>query len=475
MVSDFDGDGTLDLVGTTTTAVAVFWNTAGSYNTATNVSIGSRSIVADVNNDGSSDVVSRVGLVGVRAVLSNRSRSSFRNISVSSSPAVGMFLVDVNNDSMLDVPAANYVSSGSSPPSVRVAWVRVLSRGGVRTCIGATLRVVDVTSGVVVATRFVGAAGVPYDAHVAVSGLGPFALNVSFPSGRVHSAATQPQRLAPMLWSWSPPPSPQPLLFVRDVPAVAALLRVSFVSVVVGIGGAVNVTVVALNSEAGLAASPACTVNNANVTASMVDGGNGTYTFTYVAALTHGSVAANELLARVSLVDRRANVTSDEFLLIVPGVVVDTVPPRVSFNATADCSPDNNTVTATVNQTLCVSCGSLSAEPRGCAVFVRLNATAPVLQLAADATNTARLSVGPLRHDATPRVEAWAVDAAGNVGPAAVLLWEVDTSAPVTTWTPFAPRTFSNSSELFVSLGCSLEVRWRACCPAPSCCFVSLL
>jgi hypothetical protein len=81
------------------------------------------------------------------------------------------------------------------------------------------------------------------------------------------------------------------------------------------------------------------------------------------------------LSTSVQLFEPRWGVSSDvTSTLLGAGVLhVDTMPPLVYFNATAGCSPENDTVTATVNQTLCVSWGTLAAEPLGCAIWLTFN------------------------------------------------------------------------------------------------------
>jgi hypothetical protein len=453
---DFDGDGALELVSVGAGSVTVTLNSRGSFVTSALVTNDSElAIIADVSNDGVEDIVvlipgtasSIVGYLaaGGLAFAPEGLRTAFL--------PTGAFVVDTNNDTVFDAPSVGYNSGTGTGGGTRTAHVRVLSRGGAQTCHGATVRVLLASTGAIVATRVVGAVAAPYDVHVAVNGSGPYALNVSFPSGRWHSMATQPQRLEPSRWLW--PLRSSTLLVVRDVPAVVSA-RVA-AATLVGVGGRVNVTVTTLGSERGLVASRSCTINGANVSSSLVDWYNGSYTFTYTAAASHPS-SLGSVAVVLALTDATSGVTSDEFRADVPGVSVDTVPPLVSFNGTLDCSPDNNSVTAEVNQSLCVSCGTRSAEPFGCTVFVRSNASWPVVQLVANDSNAVRVTVGPLWHGATPRVEVWAQDAAGNVGPVSVLTWEVDTTAPVTSWTPFNPSPFSNTSTQFFSFGCSQEV-----------------
>jgi hypothetical protein len=107
----------------------------------------------------------------------------------------------------------------------------------------------------------------------------------------------------------------------------------------------------------------------------------------------------------------------------------------------------------------------VAAEPYGCFVWVRANASLPAVRYAADAaTNRINVTLGPYAHGAVARVSAWGEDAAGNVGLAMSLTWEVDLTSPVTTWTPFEPPTVTNATTMLFSFGCSESVRCAALC-----------
>jgi hypothetical protein len=197
-------------------------------------------------------------------------------------------------------------------------------------------------------------------------------------------------------------------------------------------------------------------MNGVNVSSSIVDWGNGTYTFTYVVGVSDSSVTGVPMT--LQLFDARWGVSSDvvSTVLGAGAVFVDTTPPLVSFNATPSCSPDDDSVTASVNQTLCVSCGSLSSEPFGCAMWLSASPSSPPQRyVASSVNNSIVVTVGPLAAGDRPRVVAWAEDTAGNVGPTASLSWEVDLRSPVTLWSPENPPAFTNRSSLLFSFGCS--------------------
>jgi hypothetical protein len=410
----------------------------------------------DVDNDGDVDLVMCAPPSFQCLFYANNGSGGFNATAVrlGSSVSPQTVLVDVDGDGDVDAPSVGF-TNGVVPSGfvgAGVATVRVLSRAGRLVCHGATVTVRRSSDRVVVTSRVVTAGSEPYDVHVAKASLTePIDVDVSFPSGRRHSKSTQAALSGLRLSSVSS--LSLPLIVVRDTPGIASV-RLLPSSGVFGVGSMLIAIVRALGDESGLAATASCTMNGVSVTSNVVDWGNGTYTFAYTVASSHASSAS--LSASVALVDARWGVTSDVASIAFSAVSVDTTPPLVSFNATANCSPDNETVTATVNQTLCASCGSLSAEPYGCFIWLRANASLPPQRITASATNNSVVvTVGPYAAGEKPVVVAWAEDAAGNVGPSAVLMWEVDLTSPVTVWTPFNPPSHTNRTSMLFSFGCS--------------------
>jgi hypothetical protein len=211
-----------------------------------------------------------------------------------------------------------------------------------------------------------------------------------------------------------------------------------------------------------------CAVNGVNVTSTLSDAGNGTYTFVYTAAAGHVSTAA--VPVTISLADRTWGVASTAVSTVSGGgaVSVDVVAPVVSFNAsgTSGCSPVNGSVSANANQTLCLSCGSVTEEPNGCVIWLIANVSSPTASatnLTVDASNGANVTLGPFVHTEKPIVRAWAVDKAGNIGRNVTWTWEVDLHSPVTIWTPQDPPAHTNATSLQFSFGCTEVVRVAVC------------
>jgi hypothetical protein len=348
-----------------------------------------------------------------------------------------------------------------------VASIRVLGRGGVRSCHGVVVVVKAASTGAVVGSRVVGGGVSQYDVHFAVPVLGSvYDFEVTFPGGRRHTKQTQ-AALGGVQFSTQSSPT-VPLVVVRDVPAIAFVGLVPS-SGIMGLNASVTVVVRSLGSEAGLRPSRFSTVNGVNVTASFVDAGNGTYWFVYRVGASDASVGSLPL--SVALVDAAAGLTSAAVTQVSnasAGVVsVDIRAPIVSFNATLSCSPVNESVSGTANQTLCVSCGTVAEEPNGCVVWLRLNTTT-AKNYTTDAANNMNVTLGPFRHGDVAVVYAYAVDTAGNVGPTLTWTWEVDLQSPVTIWTPQDPPPFTNSTSLDFSFGCTETVR-AVVCVARSC------
>jgi hypothetical protein len=374
-------------------------------------------------------------------------------------------LVDTDSDGDLDVPSVGYKNSDVPEGFLGegVASIRVLGRSGVRSSHGAVVVVKTASTGAVVGSRVVGGGVAQYDVHFAVPVPGAvYDIEVMCPGGRRHSKASQVVLGAVQFSSQSSPTVP--LVVVRDVPAITFVGLVPS-SGIMGFNANVTVVVRALGGEPGLLPSRLSTVNGVNVTSSFVDAGNGTYWFVYRVGASDASVGV--LPMSLSLVDAAAGVSSAVVTQVSnasAGVVsVDVRPPVVSYNATLSCSPVNGSVSGTANQTLCVSCGSVSEEPNGCVVWLRLNTTT-AKNYTVDASNNMNVTLGPFRHGEVAVVYAYAVDTAGNVGPMLTWTWEVDLQSPVTIWTPQDPTPFTNSTSIDFSFGCTEVVSLATAC-----------
>jgi hypothetical protein len=461
--ADVDGDGDVDVLVFGSGSKQLYVNNGTGWFVDAGAASGVSSAVnamsasfADADNDGDVDLLMGVWRSSALRMPNNGSGGfNATAAAIGSSVSAQPVFVDVDGDGDVDVPAVGFVNSvvPARAVAVGVATVRVLSRAGHRVCHGATVLVRRSSDGALAASRIV-SAGAPYDLHVVVppSTSPSHDVDVLFPSGRRHSKATQAVLSAVQLSTVSS--RSVPLLLVRDTPALVSV-RLSPSSGVYGPGSVLTAVVRALGDERGLSAAAACTINGVNVSLVVADWGNGTYSFAYTVQPRHGSAAA--VAVSLQLVDPRWAVSSDAVSRTFDGVAVDTALPLVSFNATSKCSPDNDTVTGSANQTLCVSCGSLAAEPFGCVIWVQTNASPPAQPFVASSTNNSvALTVGPFVTGDHPVVVAWARDAAGNVGPSAVLTWEVDLTSPVTEWTPYNPPSHTNQTSMLFSFGCSL-------------------
>jgi hypothetical protein len=467
--ADVDGDGDVDVlvfgsgpqqlyvnnggglfVDMGASAVAVASVSASAAANATSACFG------DIDNDGDVDLV-----LGASASLSvvavNNGSGSFAATALGSAMSANPVFVDVDGDGDVDVPAVGFVNGFVSPGFVGagVASVRVLSRAGHRVCHGVSVVVRRSSDGAIAASRVVSSGSAPYDVHVATSLSGDaFDVEVSFPTGRRHDKSTQ-AALSGLRLSTASSRS-VPLVVARDTPVIASV-RLSPSAGVYGPGSTLTAVVRALGDESGLSAAASCTMNGVDVSSTFVDWRNGTYSFAYVVLSSHRTTSA--LAVTVRLVDARWGVFSDELSTVFGGgeLMVDTTPPPlVSFNATRSCSPDDGAVTATVNQTVCLSCGSLSAEPFGCSIWVQVNASSPPQRIqASSASNSVMVVVGPLQHGQHPIVVAWAEDTAGNVGPSASLTWEVDLTPPEALWSPPVAPAHTNQTSMLFSFGCS--------------------
>jgi hypothetical protein len=463
--ADVDGDGDVDVLVFGSGPQQLYMNNGSGWfvdraasRLALVTDVASASF-GDIDNDGDADLL--MGASSSPSAVAANNGSGVFSIAAAVTTALGSatvtnpVFVDVDADGDVDIPAVDFVNGVVAPGFVgagAVASIRVLSRAGGRTCHGVSIVVRRSSDAAVVVSRTVSSGTAPYDVHVALPTGGLIDIEVTFPSGRRHNKATQAALAGlPLLANSS---TAVPVFVVRDTPAIVSVL-LSPSSGVSGPGSTITATVRSLGGEAGLLAAPTCTMNGVNVTASMMDWRNGTYSFNYTVAQTHASVLS--LPVRLGLVDARWGVSSDAVSLVSGSVVsIDTIPPLVSFNATPNCSVDLGGVSATVYQRLCISCGSLSAEPFGCAIWMRVNATASPLRIAASrANNSVAVMVGPYTTGDRPAVEAWAEDTAGNVGPRAVLTWEVDLTPPETLWLPHNPPPHTNATSLLFSFGCT--------------------
>ncbi len=81
--------------------------------------------------------------------------------------------------------------------------------------------------------------------------------------------------------------------------------------------------------------------------------------------------------------------------------------------------------------------------------------SSPQRIVASGANNSVVVTLGPFTTGSSAVMVAWPEDAAGNVGPSAVLTWEVDLTSPVTEWMPFDPPALTNRTTMAFSFGCS--------------------
>jgi hypothetical protein len=466
--ADVDGDGDVDVHMSGNVSSRLLLNNGSAGFVTAGVAAGLAfpgatvlgSAFGDVDQDGDVDALVSMQAPNASVLLLNNGAGVF----ASSGGAVWVdgaaVFMDADGDGDLDAPTLGF-DNGVVPAGfigVGIVAVRVVSRSGVRSCHGAVVRLYR-SGGGLVATRVVDGATSVYDVLVAVGDTGAqYDVEVVFPSGRRHSKATQTSLGAVALSTLSSLSVPR--VTVRDVPAIVNVTVPT--GTILGAGGSVTVVVTALGGERGLVASPVCAVNGVNVTATAVDLGSGAYRFTYTVNASHTN--SPSVAMRFALVDPRVGAVSGVWTLPPSSgpLAVDTRAPLVSFNATPGCTPDNNTATAVVNQTVCISCGSVADEPNGCNISVSVNGSAAV-NYTADAQNSVGIVVGPLSHGQKGFVRAWARDAAGNVGAAVVWTWEVDLHSPVTLWTPQDPPPYTNATSLTFVFGCSETVRECVC------------
>jgi hypothetical protein len=292
----------------------------------------------DVDNDGDVDVLmSSSASLGVVAVNGGRGDFTVAAMTLGDVGSAAPVFVDIDSDGDVDVPAVGFVSGVVSPGvvGVGVATVRVLSRSGRRVCHGATVVVRRSSDGSVAASRIVSAGTAPYDVYIASPFAGPLDVEVSFPSGRCHSKQTQVALSALQLSTVSS--MSVPLLVARDTPGIVSA-SLSPSSGVYGPGSTLTAIVRSLGGEPGLSAAASCFMNEVNVSSSMVDWRNGTYTFSYVVQASHRSSAG--VPASLQLLDARWSLPSDVMSIVLgAGMVhVDTTAPLVSFVATPNCS-----------------------------------------------------------------------------------------------------------------------------------------
>jgi hypothetical protein len=475
VAGDADSDGDLDVAVVGGNGVRLFRNNGTGGFAAETIDGGlavSGAAFGDLDLDGDVDLLLNMSASAVGVVLANNGSASFATASAAS-PLVSAapVLVDIDGDGDLDAPTMS-LTNAVVPPGfigIGVLWVRVLGRSGARSSHGAVVVLRHATSGTVAASGRVGGSTSGYDVHFRVPVVAArYDVEVTFSSGR-RITKTALSSLGGVSAS-TESSAAIPVIAARDVPAIE-WLRLSPPSALLGVGASVTVLVQALGNEVGLRPdAAACTVNGVNVAVTMSDLGNGTYTFVYTAAAGHASVAAAPV--SMALADTRWGVVSTR-LVTSAAVAVDVVAPRVSFDTSGafGCSPANASVSANANQTLCLSCGSVVEEPNGCVIWLIANASSSAalpLNFTADASNRMNTTTGPFRHGDVVLVRAWAVDKAGNVGPAVMWTWEVDLQSPVTLWTPQSPPPHSNSTSLQFSFGCTETVR-RAVCGRDAC------
>jgi hypothetical protein len=246
-------------------------------------------------------------------------------------------------------------------------------------------------------------------------------------------------------------------LLVRDVPVVSSMtFEPAGAGAVVPIGGTLRVRLAVAGQEVALVPAPGeCTLQGLDVASSFVAVGDGNYTFSLTVTEATPSAAVGDLAVRLRLMDpgdtgaRSAVATTALARAPPPGV--DSVPPVVGLA----CGPRNNSVTTVANGTLCFTCGVNGSEPAGCAqLWMSVNGggyTSLALQPGGGAAN---VTVGPFPDLSSPLVLAYAVDAAGNTGPATLLTWRLDQELPQTVWR-VTPSRYSNSTSAQFSFDCS--------------------
>ncbi len=472
VAADVDGDGDADVVVRCSNGSLWLLRNSGSCAFATSaVAAQNASAVAvgDMDMDGDADVVVRDWASHRVSALVNDGSGAFTTTSVLVASAAtypvstSLAVVDVDGDGDGDVPSVLFRSVVADVGVTLASLsVRVLGRGGVASQAGVTVCVAAASL-----TR--PACAIVSDRTPAVSlALGPvtttvpYGVEVVFTSGRRHTSAQQAA-----LGGVVSPSRRRVEVLARDVPVIAGLTVVpvllSGAYVVggvtsVGIGGALRFFLTAAWNESALVAtSSGVTVNGRSVASSLVNGGGGAYTVTYVVAAGIADVAPGAVAFSLALADGVYSdavsdaVTAATHASVVAGIAVDASPPTVTFLTT--CGPLNGSVSGNANETLCVSC---DGEAVGCRVSLSLNGSAAVtVEVNATTGFTAAVSFGPLSTGTTATVRAIATDAAGNVGPAAALVWDVELETPVTQWLPGTPPPLTNNASAGFSFGCS--------------------
>ena len=351
-------------------------------------------------------------------------------------------LHDVNGDGCLDVPALGWLN-----PTPRRAplYVRVLGRNRVANQHGAIVCLRVAGSSLTAGCRIIDGGGgdgqAPYDVHFGGLTAPAYDVDVRFVNGHHHGPGTA-AAFAAIASPSIAVAYPSGALVVRDVPSLAAV-AVYPRSGLIGIGGAVVVVVTAAWAEARLRPwLPACcVVNGVNVSSSFVSYGNGSYGLTYVARAgdsdwSNRPPALLLALADAAFPDAYSDVASSSALPagVYGNLSLDAHAPWVTR---LDLVQWNATVRPTNNETFAFACGVVTSEPLGCVVKYRFTGVSGV-----SAVDRSAVPTGPttavvntsFATAAAPRMEVWAVDAAGNVGPVVVYVWTVDSVLPVTGW-----------------------------------------
>ena len=371
--------------------------------------------------------------------------------------------VDVNGDGAVDVPSIGFINAAAPVDANRSLYLRVVGRSGWWNQQGAVVCIAAAApSGVTTPASNRTTLGCHvvdgwsvglYDVHVGLPvGVPAIDVTVAFSSGHVHSPSSAVACAG--LTATSAP------YVLRDVPSVARV-DVSPGHGLLAVGDTVTVTLTTRWLEVGLVpdSQHCCFINGVNVAGSIMDVGDGTYRLSYTVADGDSDVTARAPTVSFALADV---IAADS--VAVSDVVsslghdgyanfsIDAHPPSVTLT----CSHWNATVRPTNNETLCLSCGTVTDETAfGCSVLYRFNYTGAVLVAPSTSPTTAVLHTA-FHHGDAVTLQLWAVDGAGNVGDTTTLVWVIDSIVPVTLWPSFVDTVFdsADSTPTFI-LGCN--------------------
>ena len=477
--SDFDADGDIDVIlcGATVALLLLNNGTGGlapSPSSAVPQTPCAVSTSGDADADGDVDVlVSAVtNNVTTTVVLLNDGAGGFTaNVSWSSNassgvgtplPAAAVF-VDVNDDGVLDVPSVGFVHpalpSPSGVPSLRVVHVRPLGRSGAANQHGATVCVYPSGGGGGTRCAVVASSGPsqpPYDVYFAVPTAAvpppPYSVSVRYVNGHAHNANTSRlyRDVIPAASTTAPTVT---TVVVQDVPVVDSV-RVFPTSGVLVPGSVVTVVVTTAWREAGLSPTPGvcCFVNGVDVSASFVDGGDGTYNLSYTVAV--GDAGVYQRLPPLALSLTGGGTASSDVVgadLALPSSLYSnfTIATQVPV-VHADCVAWNGTFRDPGVEAVAVSCGVPGCVVHYSYTVVNSDDASRVVngsaQLPPAATSgaTSTLSLTSQVHDVTT-LQMWAVNPAGATSAVVAVTWLAEGGPRVVLTLPDGTNQFNVS------------------------------